>query len=106
MAEKSSLKELMESCGTCDGLNVLLALGEPLLPQAATISAALLAMAVAATALVTERKVNHLVFGRDIVGARRRARRAAELSPRGHNVFVPNTRPIPVNAYVNIGVTL
>jgi hypothetical protein len=40
---------------------VLLELGE--LPQAAMTSAALLASAVTATARVTERKVNHLVFG-------------------------------------------
>ena len=61
-------------------------LGEPLLPQAAMMSAALLAKAVAATALVTERKVNHLIFGRDalapgVVGSPG----ARELSPRGMN---------------------
>jgi hypothetical protein len=76
MAEKSSVKELVVSGGTVTAgaelvevLGVLLllfeVLGEPLLPQAATMSAALLAKAVAATALVTERKVNHLIFGRD-----------------------------------------
>jgi hypothetical protein len=55
--------------------------GEPL-PQAATMYAALLARAVAAT-LVTERNGNHLVFKRRAhrAGARRLS---AGLSPQGH----------------------
>jgi hypothetical protein len=54
MAEKSSVNEDVLSCGTFFVVDVL---GElPELPQAATNSAALLAMATVATALETERK--------------------------------------------------
>jgi hypothetical protein len=94
MAEKSSVNELGVSCGIWDGLSELveelgelaLELGVPLLPQAATISAALLRTAVAATALVTERKVNHLIFGRDALAPGGYCRPGVrELSPRGMN---------------------
>jgi hypothetical protein len=74
IAEKSRVKEVLDSCGSGAefpevGGDDELALGL-LLPQAAMINAALLATAVAATALVTERKVNHLVFGRGLLSPR------------------------------------
>ena len=55
MAEKSSVNDVELSCGTVPPLDELVGLGE-LLPQAATSSAALLAMARVAIALETERK--------------------------------------------------
>src|SRR5215469_12188580 len=54
MVEKSSLKSVYLSFGTCDEMGLLDELDAP--PQAATNSAALLAMATEATALETERK--------------------------------------------------
>jgi hypothetical protein len=107
IAEKLRLNELKLSCGTCDGLSLPDeddVLGE-LLPQAATTSAALHAMAVAATTLVTERKVYHLVLRRDTVGIRRSAGCAC-CRRRGKYMFAAHTKSIEINDLVNIAVTI
>jgi hypothetical protein len=71
IAEKSSVNEVLVSCGSGAEFPELGGLEELLLGLlAAIINAALLAPAVAATALVTERKVNHLVFGRGLLSPR------------------------------------
>jgi hypothetical protein len=68
IAEKELVKELTLSCGTDPPplpVELLLA-GLPLLPQAATRSAALPASAVSPTLFETENKENHLVHERDV----------------------------------------
>jgi hypothetical protein len=68
IAEKELLSEATLTCGTEEPvLEELLPLeGEPLLPQAATTSAALPASAVSPTLFETENKENHLVHERDV----------------------------------------
>jgi hypothetical protein len=69
IAEKLLVNELKLSCGTDPPplpVELLLADGEPLLPQAATRSAALPASAVSPTLFETENKENHLVHERDV----------------------------------------
>jgi hypothetical protein len=72
IAEKVLLSELMLTCGTDPPVlpeELLLPLdGVPLLPQAATTSAALPASAVSPTLFETENNEIHLVHERDVSG--------------------------------------